>query len=129
MVFFSLVFLYFWQIEVLFFLLEHWGVFFHHPPNFFQLFHFSSLSFIIIVFSLVLFSLIWEQFKNLLLIHIPFHLWKIDVLIFFTFCPTFQFTSSSCIWKNWKCIPSSNHLLRIHKTNHVNFKIDENGEN
>jgi hypothetical protein len=31
----------------------------------------------------------------------------------------------SCTWKGWKCIPSNNHLARIHKTNHVNSKIGQ----
>jgi hypothetical protein len=27
-------------------------------------------------------------------------------------------------WKRWKCTLSSNHLARIHKTSHINSKID-----
>jgi hypothetical protein len=56
---------------------------------------------------------------------IPFHLWE---LMFqpATCCPTFQFISISCIWKSWKCTLSSNQLVKIHKTNHVNSEIGEN---
>jgi hypothetical protein len=32
--------LYFWQIQVPYFLLEQWGVVLHHPPKFFNFFVF-----------------------------------------------------------------------------------------
>ncbi len=35
------------------------------------------------------------------------------------------FSQPSCIYKNWKCIPFSNNLMRIYKTNQVNSRIGQ----
>jgi hypothetical protein len=58
-------------------------------------------------------------------IQIPFHLCKL-MLQLATCCPIFWFTSISCIWKGWKCTLSSNQLVKIHKTSHVNSEIGQN---
>jgi hypothetical protein len=44
-------------------------------------------------------------------------------MIFLIYCFHFHFVHLD--WKGWKCTLSSNHLARIHKTNHVNSKIDQ----
>ncbi len=36
-----------------------------------------------------------------------------------------NFTSILCTWKDWKCTLSSNHFMKVHKTNHVIFRIGQ----
>ncbi len=84
-------------------------------------------------FYIFLGALLWNEnslgisckFKTLV------HLWKNGVstfhfllqFFFHLLCFIFQFIFISCIWKGWKCIPSNNHHVRMHKTSHVNSKI------
>jgi hypothetical protein len=62
----------------------------------------------------------WEDWINLWSF---FSFLKKNTWFFLFYCFHFHFVHLD--WKGWKHTLSSNHLARIHKTNHVNSKIDQ----